>query len=127
MPGTYETPWGFRSDRPERQRCAGGRCHSSPNKPKLNLEQQLTETVALFARAGWADGNHEEWDNTDIKRSAKLGFSVNGKLWDRPDDTVGIAGVVKEYRAPRGPISMLEAWASSSATDSFRMRGWSRS
>ena len=60
----------------------------------LNLEQQLTETVGLFARAGWADGNHEEWDNTDIDRSAELGVSVNGKLWGRADDTVGIAGVV---------------------------------
>jgi high affinity Mn2+ porin len=60
----------------------------------LNLEQQLTETVGLFARAGWADGNHEEWDNTDIDRSAELGVSVNGKQWSRPDDTVGIAGVV---------------------------------
>ena len=60
----------------------------------LNLEQQLTETVGLFARAGWADGNHEEWDNTDIDRSAELGVSVNRKLWGRADDTVGIAGVV---------------------------------
>ena len=66
------------------------------NKPgaSLNLEQQLTETVGLFARAGWADGNHEEWDNTDIDRSAELGVSVNGKQWSRPDDTVGIAGVI---------------------------------
>ena len=66
------------------------------NKPgaSLNLEQQLTETVGLFARAGWADGNHEEWDNTDIDRSAELGVSINGKQWGRPDDTVGIAGVV---------------------------------
>jgi hypothetical protein len=43
---------------------------------------------------GWADGNHEEWDNTDIDRSAELGVSVNGKQWGRPDDAVGIAGVV---------------------------------
>ena len=48
----------------------------------------------MFARAGWADGNHEEWDNTDIDRSAELGVSVNGKLWGRAADTVGIAGVV---------------------------------
>jgi len=66
------------------------------NKPgaSVNLEQQLTETVGLFARAGWADGDHEEWDNTDIDRSAELGVSVNGKQWGRPDDTVGVAGVV---------------------------------
>ena len=30
------------------------------------LEQQVTDTVGLFARAGWADGNVEPWDFTDI-------------------------------------------------------------
>ena len=28
----------------------------------LNLEQQVTETVGVFARAGWADGDVEPWD-----------------------------------------------------------------
>ena len=60
----------------------------------LNLEQQITETMGLFARAGWADGNVEPWDNTDIDRSVEAGVSVNGKPWNRPDDTVGIAGVL---------------------------------
>jgi high affinity Mn2+ porin len=60
----------------------------------LNLEQQVTETLGVFARAGWNDGNLETWDNTDINRTAELGVSINGKLWGRPDDTVGFAGVV---------------------------------
>jgi high affinity Mn2+ porin len=60
----------------------------------LNLEQQVTETVGLFARAGWADGNVEPWDNTDIDRTIQVGASFNGKPWNRPDDTIGIAGVV---------------------------------
>jgi high affinity Mn2+ porin len=60
----------------------------------LNLEQQVTETVGLFARAGWADGNVEPWDNTDIDRTIQAGVSLNGKPWNRPDDTIGIAGVV---------------------------------
>jgi high affinity Mn2+ porin len=60
----------------------------------MNLEQQITETVGVFARAGWADGNIEPWDFTDIDRTASGGFSINGKNWGRPDDTVGIAGIV---------------------------------
>jgi high affinity Mn2+ porin len=60
----------------------------------LNLEQQVTETVGLFARAGWADGNVEPWDNTDIDSTLEAGVSLNGKLWNRPDDTIGIAGIL---------------------------------
>jgi high affinity Mn2+ porin len=64
-----------------------------------NLEQQLSETVGLFGRAGWADGNVEPWDNTDIDRTAAAGLSFNGKTWNRPDDTIGIAAVVNGISA----------------------------
>jgi high affinity Mn2+ porin len=66
------------------------------NRPgvQLNLEQQISETIGVFARAGWADGNLEPWDNTDIDRTVSGGVSIGGKNWNRPDDTIGIAGVV---------------------------------
>ena len=60
----------------------------------MNLEQQISDTVGVFARAGWADGNIEPWDFTDIDRTVAGGVSINGKKWGRPDDTVEIAGVV---------------------------------
>jgi high affinity Mn2+ porin len=60
----------------------------------LNLEQQVSENWGLFARAGWADGNVEPWDFTDIDRTVSAGVSINGKQWGRPDDTIGIAGVI---------------------------------
>jgi high affinity Mn2+ porin len=60
----------------------------------MNLEQQLSDTVGVFARAGWADPNVEPWDFTDVDRTVSGGFSINGKNWGRPDDTVGIAGIV---------------------------------
>ena len=60
----------------------------------MNLEQQISDTVGVFARAGWADGKVEPWDFTDIDRTVAGGVSINGKNWGRPDDTVGIAGVV---------------------------------
>jgi high affinity Mn2+ porin len=65
----------------------------------VNLEQQVTETVGVFARAGWADGNVEPWDFTDIDRSASAGVSITGKQWGRPDDTVGVGGVVNGISA----------------------------
>ena len=66
------------------------------NRPgvSVNLEQQVNDTVGVFARAGWADGNIEPWDFADIDRTVSGGVSINGKQWGRADDTVGIAGVV---------------------------------
>jgi high affinity Mn2+ porin len=60
----------------------------------INLEQQVSPTVGVFVRAGWADTNVEPWDFTDIDRTVSAGVSLNGKNWGRPDDTIGIAGVV---------------------------------
>jgi len=70
------------------------RSYASRPGISMNLEQQISETVGIFARAGWADGNVEPWDFTDIDRTVSGGVSINGKNWGRPDDTVGIAGVV---------------------------------
>ncbi len=60
----------------------------------LNIEQQVSETVGVFARAGWADGDIEPWDFTDVDRTVSGGVSIGGKDWGRPDDTIGIAGVI---------------------------------
>jgi high affinity Mn2+ porin len=60
----------------------------------INLQQQVSDTLGVFARAGWADGNVEPWDFTDIDRTVSGGVSLNGKQWGRPDDTIGVAGVL---------------------------------
>ena len=60
----------------------------------VNLEQQVTPDLGIFARAGWADGAVEPWDFTDIDGTVQAGVSFSGKQWGRPDDRVGIAGVV---------------------------------
>ena len=60
----------------------------------INLAQQVSDTVGVFARAGLSDGNVEPWDNTDVDRTIELGVSLSGKRWNRPDDTIGIAGVL---------------------------------
>jgi len=60
----------------------------------VNLEQQVNENTGVFLRAGWADGNVEPWDFTDVDRTISAGVSLSGKQWGRPDDTWGIAGVI---------------------------------
>ncbi|KJC48690.1 porin [Bradyrhizobium sp. LTSP885] len=60
----------------------------------LNVEQQIADGVGLFGRAGWANGDVEPYEFTDIDRTVSAGLSVQGKRWGRPDDTFGIAGVI---------------------------------
>ena len=70
------------------------RAYRSRPGVSANLEQQVTETVGVFARAGWADGNVEPWDFTDVDRTVSGGVSLNGKPWGRPGDAIGIAGAI---------------------------------
>jgi high affinity Mn2+ porin len=60
----------------------------------VNLEQQLMTNVGFFARAGWADGDKEPYEFTDIDRTVAAGFLISGRQWGRDDDTFGMAGVV---------------------------------
>jgi high affinity Mn2+ porin len=60
----------------------------------MNMEQQLTPDLGFFARGGIADPNVQDYEITDIDRTVAAGLSQNGKPWGRPNDTVGIAGVV---------------------------------
>jgi high affinity Mn2+ porin len=59
-----------------------------------NLEQKLSDTLSLFARAGVANGSVEPYEFADIDRTFALGLSMTGDRWGRKDDTVGLANVV---------------------------------
>jgi high affinity Mn2+ porin len=73
---------------------AASRHYQSLPGASINLEQQVSDTVGVFARAGFADGAVEPWAFTDVDRSVSGGVSLNGKSWGRPDDTIGVGGVV---------------------------------
>ncbi len=73
---------------------AAVRQYQSRGGVSLNLEQEITADLGAFVRAGWANGDIEPYEFTDIDRTAAAGLSLNGKQWGRPDDTVGLAGVV---------------------------------
>ena len=60
----------------------------------VNLEQAVTGTIGVFARAGLANGQIEPYDFTDIDRTVSAGVSIGGTGWGRKADTVGVAVVV---------------------------------
>lgn len=65
----------------------------------LNIEQAVTGTLGLFARAGVADGAIEPYDFTDIDRTLSFGSAVRGKGWGRAADRIGVALVVNGISA----------------------------
>jgi high affinity Mn2+ porin len=79
------------------------RSYRSRPGASMNMEQQVYDGLGVFARAGWADGNVEPWDFTDIDKTIEIGASLNGKQWGRPDDTFGIGenfnGISKTHEA----------------------------
>jgi high affinity Mn2+ porin len=62
----------------------------------LNLEQEVTDDLGLFARAGHADPQYEGYEFTDMSDTYALGLSLKGTPWGRKDDVVGLAGLVDE-------------------------------
>jgi len=61
-----------------------------------NLEQQVTPDWGVFVRSGFADPNVEPYEFTDIDRTVATGAAVYGAPWQRPDDAVGIAGIIND-------------------------------
>jgi len=62
----------------------------------LNLEQELTRNVGVFARLGWNDGKTESFAFTAIDQLLSIGISVTGAGWKRPFDTVASAITISE-------------------------------
>ncbi len=67
----------------------------------VNAEQEVTDTLGLFARISAADGVTEADDFTDIDRSLSIGGQARGKAWGRADDAAGLAGTVNAISRAR--------------------------
>jgi high affinity Mn2+ porin len=59
-----------------------------------NFEQTVTDNLGLFARLSWQSGQTEIMAWTDIDESASFGGVYKGTSWGRPNDRVGLAGIV---------------------------------
>jgi high affinity Mn2+ porin len=73
----------------------------------LNWEQEVTKDVGVFARLGINDGHEVAFTYTDANASASLGAAIKGAAWKRPDDVVGLAGILSG--ASREQIEFLKA------------------
>jgi high affinity Mn2+ porin len=67
----------------------------------LNWEQEVADNVGVFSRLGWNDDREQGWIFSDVSYTASAGVSVKGEGWHRPDDTLGLAGVVGGIRFHR--------------------------
>jgi high affinity Mn2+ porin len=142
--GTYEDALALAAVTGTTPSTAAVRSYRSKYGIVLNLEQQLRPDLGLFARAGWTQGGVEEDDFTDIDQTVSVGLSLTGTHWGRPDDIVGLAGVVnqisrsaKEYLAAgglggiigdgqlsmAGPEQILETYYSFAATSFAKVTG----
>ena len=75
------------------------RRYASRGGISVDVEQQLSGSLGVFARAGWADGDLEPYEFADIDRTLTVGASLGGAGWARPDDCVGLAGVMNDVSA----------------------------
>jgi high affinity Mn2+ porin len=80
---------------------AAVRRYASRAGVSLNMEQALTATLGGFIRAGWAEGDRESYEFTDIDRTLAAGLSLSGASFGRKDDTTGAALVVNQASAAR--------------------------
>src|SRR4029077_14094247 len=82
-------------DRPGRPGNAGGvGRYRSRWGLAANLEQQVTPDWGLFLRTGFASPEVEPYEFTDIDRTVAASTQLLRRLGQRPDDTVGIAGIL---------------------------------
>jgi len=60
-----------------------------------NMEQAITDDLGVFSRASWSPGLVQIIGWTDCDRSLSFGSVLKGNSWGRPDDKIGIGGVVE--------------------------------
>ncbi len=59
----------------------------------LNTEQEVTDSLRLFARFGWNDDRNESFAYTEVAQTFQVGGDYKGNAWSRPNDKAGVAFV----------------------------------
>jgi len=57
----------------------------------LNTEQEVTDSLRLFARFGWNDDRNESFAYTEVAQTFQVGGDYKGSAWSRPNDKAGVA------------------------------------
>ena len=100
---------------------AAVRQYRSRGGVSMNLEQEITSEFGAFVRAGWANGDVEPYEFTDIDRTLVAGLVLKGTQWGRPDDTFGLVGVANGISSEHEAFLNDGGLAFSSATDNCRI------
>jgi high affinity Mn2+ porin len=66
----------------------------------INLEQSVSSSAGVFARASWNNGEAETFTFTEIDRSISVGALIKGADWGRAADSVGFAFVRSGISGP---------------------------
>jgi high affinity Mn2+ porin len=66
----------------------------------INAYQEIAPHIGLFTRLSAMNGTYEAFEFTDVDRSASAGISIDGGLYNRPNDAIGVAGVINSISAP---------------------------
>src|SRR5476651_224609 len=66
----------------------------------LNVEYTFPRLVRVFARTGWNEGHNESFAYTEVNNSVQAGGDLNGRLWSRSQDRVGVALVSNGLSQP---------------------------
>jgi high affinity Mn2+ porin len=67
----------------------GLRAFRTKGMAALNLEQEVNDSLGVFARLAWNDGRAQNWMFTEMDWSGSAGLALAGQSWGRPEDTVG--------------------------------------
>ncbi|MGO8933535.1 MAG: carbohydrate porin [Terracidiphilus sp.] len=59
----------------------------------LNTEQEVTDSLRLFARFGWDEDQHESFAYTEVGQTILFGGDYRGQSWGRSNDKAGVAFV----------------------------------
>jgi high affinity Mn2+ porin len=60
-----------------------------------NVEHAISADLGVFSRATWSPGLTEILGWTDCSQSLSFGTVLSGTAWGRPNDKIGVAGVVE--------------------------------
>ncbi len=68
----------------------------------LNIEQSFSASIGFMLRAGWNEGANETWMFTEIDQTISSAVLLDGALWRRKGDGMGLAlvlnGISQDHR-----------------------------
>ncbi len=64
----------------------------------LNAEQELTESLRVFGRFGWNEGQHESYAYTEVDQTFEFGGDYSGRAWSRLNDKLGLTFVTNAIK-----------------------------